>query len=737
MRTFLVILFLCCMANLASAQKYVYTIKADSTRLTGCDSDELIIENHTQAVPGFLFNTGNGRTQFRRAFIQLDDTTFLLGGDTMRTSLFSLWRRNGNNIYNINTGNVGIGRINPNVLLDLPGPINIDDSSAYRIGYHPVFRVGGFYDTVPGYLPPLVLNAYTNVYAGDSSGLYNSGTYMTAVGTKTGFNNTGIYGTFLGYNAGMDNTGDDNTFVGTQSGQNNSPDTTMTNLSGTGSGDSFFGAFSGTFSSGYANTFLGNSTGIDNEGDENVMGGSVSGSNNTGNQNCFLGIMSGQYNTGNLNVILGYNSGNDNAGSYNTLVGGMAGNNNQGEHNVSVGYNAGNNNHGSGAVIVGDNAGENNWGSENVLVGHYAGFNTSETNVNYNTFIGSYAGEEAYNSSHNIAVGVSAGSQLSNGNYNILIGDSNVGYFSYPSQRNYNIMVGADIERGAYIAGTYSESYDTYLGSQVNLNGSTSGANNTFVGALAGANGEEDSSYNTFLSAESGNNGYAEGGYNTFLGAQAGYSCNIISGVTVVGALATANVNGSDNISNATAIGYNAAVNTSNTMVFGNSAVSSWLFNANAVAPSGATLVVGYNSTNGNGAYLSTGGVWTNASDRNKKEHFQTVDKNDLLQKIAELPISRWNYKGLSDQHIGPVAQDFYKIFSVGSDDKTISTIDPSGIALAGVQGLYQLWKDAENRVEIQQKKIDELESKLQEEDLDLRAQIIQMKELITKLSSK
>ncbi|HVW58721.1 MAG TPA: hypothetical protein VHC48_01755 [Puia sp.] len=54
-----------CLAHNLFAQD-VYTIKADSTKLTGCDSNELIIENHTQNVKGFLYNTGNGRTVFRR-----------------------------------------------------------------------------------------------------------------------------------------------------------------------------------------------------------------------------------------------------------------------------------------------------------------------------------------------------------------------------------------------------------------------------------------------------------------------------------------------------------------------------------------------------------------------------------------------------------------------------------------------------------------------------------------------
>jgi len=45
--------------------QYVYTIKADSVKITNsCDTAELIIENHTQDVCGFLFNKGGGRTEF-------------------------------------------------------------------------------------------------------------------------------------------------------------------------------------------------------------------------------------------------------------------------------------------------------------------------------------------------------------------------------------------------------------------------------------------------------------------------------------------------------------------------------------------------------------------------------------------------------------------------------------------------------------------------------------------------
>ncbi len=82
MKHILFLFILICLTNALCAQ-YVYTIKADSVKLTNCDSTELIIENHTQGVPGFLYNKGNGRTEFRHALVVLNDSLYLFGKDTL------------------------------------------------------------------------------------------------------------------------------------------------------------------------------------------------------------------------------------------------------------------------------------------------------------------------------------------------------------------------------------------------------------------------------------------------------------------------------------------------------------------------------------------------------------------------------------------------------------------------------------------------------------------------------
>jgi hypothetical protein len=84
MHRILLLLILFCLGKNLSAQ-YVYTIKADSVKITNsCDTAELIVENHTQNVPGFLFNKGKGRTEFRKGLLKLNDSLYRIGADTLK-----------------------------------------------------------------------------------------------------------------------------------------------------------------------------------------------------------------------------------------------------------------------------------------------------------------------------------------------------------------------------------------------------------------------------------------------------------------------------------------------------------------------------------------------------------------------------------------------------------------------------------------------------------------------------
>ena len=93
-----------------------------------------------------------------------------------------------------------------------------------------------------------------------------------------------------------------------------------------------------------------------------------------------------------------------------------------------------------------------------------------------------------------------------------------------------------------------------------------------------------------------------------------------------------------------------------------------------------------------NGAYLTSGGAWTNSSDRNLKTGFREIRGADVLRRLKGMPISEWSYKseGEGVRHVGPTAQDFAAAFHLGSDDRHITTIDEGGVALAAIQELYR-----------------------------------------------
>ncbi len=96
-------------------------------------------------------------------------------------------------------------------------------------------------------------------------------------------------------------------------------------------------------------------------------------------------------------------------------------------------------------------------------------------------------------------------------------------------------------------------------------------------------------------------------------------------------------------------------------------------------------------SLNANGEWFAYN--FNNISDRNKKENFAEINPTDVLSKVANMPITMWNYKGSSadERHIGPMAQDFHAAFGLnGPNDTVIGTMDGQGVALAAIQGLNQ-----------------------------------------------
>ncbi|MBA3766373.1 MAG: hypothetical protein H0W99_05175, partial [Acidobacteria bacterium] len=63
--------------------------------------------------------------------------------------------------------------------------------------------------------------------------------------------------------------------------------------------------------------------------------------------------------------------------------------------------------------------------------------------------------------------------------------------------------------------------------------------------------------------------------------------------------------------------------------------------------------------------------------------------------------------------HIGPMAQDFRAAFGLGADDKTLNTVDASGVTMAAVQELYQMMQEKDKKIEHQSSQIEQLQARL------------------------
>jgi hypothetical protein len=115
-----------------------------------------------------------------------------------------------------------------------------------------------------------------------------------------------------------------------------------------------------------------------------------------------------------------------------------------------------------------------------------------------------------------------------------------------------------------------------------------------------------------------------------------------------------------------------------------------------------------------NGNIYATGTI-TPSSDVHAKTDFAEIDATEILDRIAGLPLSSWRFKTESQdvRHIGPMAQDFKAVFGVGTDERRIATVDSDGVALAGIQGLYQLLGEKDRQIDQLEQRLSELEAKL------------------------
>ena len=135
----------------------------------------------------------------------------------------------------------------------------------------------------------------------------------------------------------------------------------------------------------------------------------------------------------------------------------------------------------------------------------------------------------------------------------------------------------------------------------------------------------------------------------------------------------------------------------SGTFVWGDGSATSSVNTFNAVANNefAARATCGFrfrtNLAGTTGCNLPAGsGVFNCTSSRTTKENFSLVSGNDVLSKLRGIDVSTWNYiaEGRQVRHMGPMAEDFFKAFRLGTGNTSIGMQDLAGVSLAAIKEL-------------------------------------------------
>jgi hypothetical protein len=126
-------------------------------------------------------------------------------------------------------------------------------------------------------------------------------------------------------------------------------------------------------------------------------------------------------------------------------------------------------------------------------------------------------------------------------------------------------------------------------------------------------------------------------------------------------------------------------------------------------------------------------------SDRNAKENFTAANSREILDKVAALPMATWNYKaqGAGVRHLGPLAQDFHAAFGLGESDRTITSVDADGVALAAIQGLNQKVEAGSERAEVRTRELEQRLEQKETEITELKERLEALEKIIGSQKSK
>jgi len=262
-------------------------------------------------------------------------------------------------------------------------------------------------------------------------------------------------------------------------------------------------------------------------------------------------------------------------------------------------------------------------GTYNALYGDSAGNNM--TTASYNTYLGESCGPKTTSATGGVYIGYQAGHQVTGIPDNTYVGYQ-AGYYGNMTS---NTCIGFQAGLGAGAGGLGAE--NTIIGSDAGQN--SAGADNVFIGIRSGAG--TTNSHNVFVGSHAAENS-TNAMQDVFIGDESGHSNTTGSSNVFIGNSVANNANsGNNNVdigaqadnddgSNMTIIGYNASVSAtglSNSTALGNGA---------SVGASNS-IVIGNSSVTSIGGYAA----WTNLSDgRMKRNISENVPGMEFISQL-------------------------------------------------------------------------------------------------------
>jgi hypothetical protein len=126
-------------------------------------------------------------------------------------------------------------------------------------------------------------------------------------------------------------------------------------------------------------------------------------------------------------------------------------------------------------------------------------------------------------------------------------------------------------------------------------------------------------------------------------------------------------------------------------------------------AGTGIPTTTSYPLQIGNGAYVSAGGAWVNASSRQYKENINTLTMEEANQTLDGLSPVKYNYKtDKEDKHVGFIAEDVPDLVAT-KDRKGLSALDIVAVLTKVVQEQKDMIAELSKKVDAMQHELNKV----------------------------